>query len=157
MKKIDYKSLFTFIGISLAFGVLGAILGGDMKHFESLNKPSFSPPSFLFPIVWTILYILMGISAYLVCKNKTDKKFRKRAITVFIIQLAINALWPLFFFRFEMLLFSFIWLLLLLAFVVIMFIKFYKINPISGYLQIPYILWLIFAGILNFAIYMLNR
>ena len=156
MKKNDFKLLFKFIIIALIFGVVGAIFGGKMDTFDNLNKPSFVPPAIVFPIVWTILYILMGISAYLICTNNTDEKFRKRAIAIYTLQLAINALWPLFFFRFNMLGFAFFWLLLLLGIVLVMFIKFFKISPVAGYLQIPYIIWLVFAGILNYTIYTMN-
>ncbi len=156
MDKKDYKLLALFIVIALAFGGIGALLGGSMDDFNSLNKPSFTPPPIVFPIAWTILYVLMGISAYLVCTNNTDQKFRKRAIAVYILQLVINCLWPLFFFRLGWLLFSLLWLILLLVVVIVMFIKFFKISPLAGYLQIPYVLWLVFAGILNYAIYTLN-
>lgn len=128
-----------------------------MKDFESLNKPIFSPPAILFPIVWTILYILMGISSYIICSNKTDQKFKNRACYIYIAQLIVNSLWTLFFFRLNMILFAFIWLLLLIILVIIMITRFYNIKPIAAYLQIPYILWLLFAAILNFSIYLLNR
>lgn len=156
MKKTNYKFLITFIVMALAFGGIGAFLGGNMEYFETLKKPAFAPPAIVFPIVWSILYILMGISAYLICVNNTDEKFRSRAIVIYLVQLIINALWPLFFFRLHMILFAFIWLLLLLVFVIVMFIKFYKISPLAGYLQIPYVIWLIFAGVLNYTIYTLN-
>lgn len=157
MKNVNYKLLITFIIVALAFGGIGALLGGNMDAFQEINKPSFSPPAILFPIVWSILYILMGISSYLICVNNSDfEKFKYKALGVYLIQLIINSLWTLFFFRLEWFLFAFIWLILLLVFVIIMFIKFYKISPIAGLLQIPYVLWLIFAGVLNYAIYTLN-
>lgn len=132
-------------------------LDGNMDNFDTLNKPKSTPPAILFPIVWTILYILMGISSYLIYCNKTDQKFKNRACFVYIIQLIVNSLWTLFFFRLNMILFAFIWLLLLILLVIIMIIKFYNIKPIAAYLQIPYILWLLFAAVLNFSIYLLNR
>ena len=135
---------------------LGALLGGSMDDFETVNKPSFSPPGFLFPIVWTILYILMGISSYLVCVNKTDKKFVDRACVIYVLQLIVNVLWTPIFFRFKLYFVAFLWILLLIALVVFMIIKFYKIKPLAGLLQVPYLLWLIFASILNFSIFMLN-
>lgn len=156
-KKVNYKMLALYIILALAAGGIGALLGGKMDHFETINKPWFSPPAILFPIVWTILYILMGISSYLICSNKTDEKFKKRAGTIYIIQLIVNSLWTLFFFRLKWYLFAFIWLLLLILLVVIMIFKFYNIKPLAGYLQIPYILWISFAAILNFAIYNLNK
>lgn len=155
-KKVNYKMLILYIGLALLAGGIGALLGGNMDDFETLNKPPFAPPAILFPIVWTILYILMGISSYLICCNKTDQKFKNRACFVYIIQLIVNSLWTLFFFRLNMLLFAFIWLVLLIILVIIMIVKFYNIKPIAAYLQIPYILWLLFAAVLNFSIYLLN-
>ena len=102
------------------------------------------------------LYILMGISSYLICCNKTDKKFKKRACFFYLIQLLVNTLWSLFFFRLGWLFFAFLWLLLLVVLVIIMIIKFYKLKPLAAYLQIPYLLWLIIAGILNISIVILN-
>ena len=156
-KKVNYKMLILFIGLALLAGGIGALLGGNMDNFETLKKPPFSPPAILFPIVWTILYILMGISSYLICSNKTDQKFKNKASFVYILQLIVNSLWSLFFFRLNMILFAFIWLLLLILLVIIMIIKFYNIKPLAAYLQIPYILWLLFAAVLNFSIYLLNR
>ena len=77
-EKVNYKMLIIFIGFALAAGFLGSILGGNMASFKTLKKPFFAPPPIVFPIVWTILYILMGISSYLICCNKTDKKFKKK-------------------------------------------------------------------------------
>ena len=156
-KKINYKMLILYIVFALVAGGIGALLGGNMNDFQNVNKPSFSPPAILFPIVWTILYVLMGISSYLVCANNTDPKFKKRACTAYILQLVVNVLWSLFFFRFEWYLFSFVWIILLIALVIYMIIKFYKIKPIAGYLQIPYLLWITFASVLTYSIYMLNK
>lgn len=155
-KKTDIKSLVLNIAFALAAGGIGALLGGKMNDFATINKPWFSPPAIVFPIAWTALYILMGISTYLVCENKTDKKFKKRACFIYLAQLLVNVLWTPLFFRFKLYLLSFFWILLLIILVGIMIIKFYKIKPLAGYLQIPYILWLIFASILNFSIYLLN-
>ena len=147
-EKVNYKMLIIFIGFALAAGFLGSLLGGNMASFKTLKK--------VFPIVWTILYILMGISSYLICCNKTDKKFKKRACFFYLIQLLVNTLWSLFFFRLGLLFFAFLWLLLLIFLVIIMIIKFYKLKPLAAYLQIPYLLWLIIAGILNISIVILN-
>ena len=155
-EKVNYKMLILFIGFALAAGFLGSLLGGNMASFKNLKKPFFTPPSIAFPIIWTMLYILMGISSYLICCNKTDKKFKKRACFFYLIQLLVNTLWSLFFFRFGWYLFAFFWLLLLIALVIVMIIKFYKLKPLAAYLQIPYLLWLIIAGILNLSIVILN-
>lgn len=155
-KKFNYKLLIAFIAFAIIAGIIGGLLGGDMKHFETINKPKLSPPAILFPIVWTLLYAIMGISSYLVCVNKTDDKFIKRACSAYILQLIVNVLWTPIFFRFKLYFIAFIWLILLIILVINMIIKFYKIKPIAGLLQIPYLIWLLFAGYLNFAIYMLN-
>ena len=155
-EKVNYKMLILFIGFALAAGFLGSLLGGNMASFKNLKKPFFTPPSIAFPVIWTILYILMGVSSYLICCNKTDKKFKKRACFFYLIQLLVNTLWSLFFFRFGWFLFAFFWLLLLIILVIVMIIKFYKLKPLAAYLQIPYLFWLIIAGILNLSIVILN-
>lgn len=156
-KNVNYKMLVLFILFALMAGGIGALLGGNMEDFQTLKKPSFAPPAILFPIIWTILYILMGISSYLICCNKTDQKFKKKACAIYLVQLIVNCLWTFFFFRLNWLFFSFLWLLLLIILVVIMIWKFYNIKPLAAYLQIPYILWILFAAILNFSIYLLNK
>lgn len=155
-EKVNYKMLLLFIGFALVAGFLGSLLGGNMTSFKTLKKPFFTPPPIAFPIIWTILYILMGVSSYLVCCNKTDKKFKRRACFIYLTQLLVNMLWSLFFFRFSWLFFAFLWLLLLVTLVIVMIIKFYKLKPLAAYLQIPYLLWLVVAGILNISIVILN-
>ncbi len=133
-------------------GIVGFIISGYM-NYSSLTQPSFAPPAILFPIVWTILYTLMGVSyGILKSNNLTDDKIN----TIYYSQLFVNLLWPIFFFVFEWRLFSFIWILLLIVLVMIMIKEFYAKNKVAGLLQIPYLLWIIFASILNLAIYSLN-
>ena len=153
MKKINYKLLIFNILLPLIIGFIGSILGG-FNNFDLINKPTFTPPGIVFPIVWTILYILMGISAYIISISNNDNK--KKAYIIYLIQLIVNCLWPLFFFRLNYYLFSFIWILLLIGLVIAMIDNFKQINKLSAYLQIPYLLWLIFASILNLSIYLLN-
>ncbi len=151
---INFKKLIWSILIALGAGVVGNLLGGGMDVYDTIVKPSFAVPPIVFPIVWTVLYILMGISAYII--STSDSKNKDMALGIYAVQLVVNALWPLFFFRFQMFFVSFLWLLLLIALVIAMIIAFYKIRPIAAYLQIPYLAWLIFASVLNFAIYRLN-
>lgn len=153
-EKINWKSLLWWVIGTVAAGFLGGLIGGAMKGYGDIVTPSFAPPPFLFPIVWSVLYILMGVSAYIVFESDSINK--KPALTIYFIQLAVNILWPLFFFRFEWFLFSFIWLIALLVLVLIMFSLFYKIKPLSAWLQLPYILWLAFAAVLNFTVYTIN-
>ena len=150
MKK--YKKLIIYILIPLIVGFIGNLIGGSTDIYEKIKTPSFAPPGFLFPIVWTILYILMGISSYMISKEKNSNT----AITVYFVQLGINALWSLFFFRLNWFLFSALWLVLLLCLIVYMIYEFKKLNKTAAYLQIPYSLWVIFALILNSTIYILN-
>lgn len=150
MKK--YKKLIIFILIPLIVGFLGNLLGGSTDIYNQIKTPPFAPPGFLFPIVWSILYILMGISSYMISKEKESKK----ALTVYFVQLGVNALWSLFFFRLNWFFFSSLWLVLLLCLIIYMIYEFYKLNKTAAYLQIPYSLWVTFALILNNSIYILN-
>lgn len=151
-KKIMY--IILSILIPLAIGFIGSMLGGSMALFDNIKKPIFAPPAIIFPIVWGILYILMGISSYLVYVS--NSRYKKTGLIFYAIQLVVNALWTMIFFRFENFLFAFIWLLLLLGIVIMMLFYFYKSDKKAFYLQIPYLIWLIFALILNYSIYTLN-
>ena len=121
-----------------------------------VNKPLLSPPAFLFPIVWTILYILMGISAYLILKSDANLEEKTKALKIYIYQLGVNFLWPIFFFNFKWYFFSFLWILLLWVLIIVMIREFSRISKTAGYLLIPYLLWVTFATYLTFAIWMLN-
>ena len=125
-----------------------------MAEFGMLQKPPLAPPGILFPIVWTILYTLMGVSyGRLKTKGLTDEKVNQ----VYYLQLVINALWSIFFFSLEWRLFSFFWIITLIIAVIAMIREFYARDKVAGLLQIPYLLWLLFAAYLNLAIYLLNR
>lgn len=143
---------------SLAVGGLSALLtSGNMDLYSEITKPALAPPSVLFPIVWTVLYILMGICAALVYGEKDSKPDEvKNALTVYGINLFLNFFWSIIFFNMRAFLFSFIWLVALWIVITVMIIKFYRIKPIAGILQIPYLLWVTFAGYLNFAIFLQN-
>ena len=152
MKKIDIKKLLFYIIITVAIGSLPAIFVKTNEVYKTLNKPPLSPPGILFPIVWTILFILMGISIYRVVKenNSTEAKL------IYFIQLIVNALWTPIFFGFNQYFLAFLWILMLIILVITMILLFYKIDKISAYLNIPYLIWLLFACYLNFGIYVLN-
>lgn len=134
-------------------GIVGLIISGSMDY-QSLEKPFLAPPSIVFPIVWTTLYILMGISYGIL---KDNSLIDSEVNSIYYSQLAVNALWPIFFFNFKWRLFAFIWIILLAILVYIMIRKFYSKNKVSGLLQIPYLLWCLFATYLNLGIYLLNR
>ena len=127
-------------------GIIGLIINPFM-NYQDLNKPPLSPPGIIFPIVWTILYIIMGYSFYK--QNEQNK-------TIYYTQLVVNGLWSIFFFVFKWYLFSFIWIILLIILVIIMIKEFYKVNKLSGLINIPYLIWLIFAAYLSFGVYLLN-
>ncbi len=154
--KIEWKKLIISILIPLAVGGLSALLTMDsMANFETINKPPLSPPGWLFPVVWTVLFILMGIASYLVWTS--SKPYRARtALSVYAVQLFFNFFWSIIFFNFESYLFAFIWLIILWLLIILTTILFYRISKLAGYLMIPYILWVTFAGYLNFAIFLLN-
>lgn len=147
------------VAIALAVGGLSALLtSGSMDIYSDIVRPPLSPPSILFPIVWTILYILMGIGAAIVYQKKDEQpQAVHEALIVYAINLFLNFFWSIIFFNMRAYLFAFVWLLALWAVILIMIIKFKKVSPLAAYLQIPYLLWVTFAGYLNLAIYILNR
>lgn len=154
--KIKFDKLLISILIPLAVGQISALLTQTPANtYDMLSKSSLSPPGVIFPIVWTILYILMGISCYLIITSGSEDT--KNALIWYALQLTLNFFWSLIFFNLQFYLFAFIWLLLLIAVIIVMIIKFYKINPLAAYLQIPYLLWCIFAAYLNLSIYLLNK
>ncbi len=154
--KIQWKKLIICLVIPLAVGGVSALLTREsMETFELLNKPPLSPPGWLFPVVWTILYILMGIASYLILTS--GRPYRTRtALTVYGVQLFFNFFWSIIFFNLELYLFAFIWLVLLWLLILATTVLFYQISKPAGYLMLPYLLWVTFAGYLNLAIYLLN-
>lgn len=156
--KINIPLLIKCILIPLVVGAVSAFLSSDaMMAFDLLNKPALSPPAWLFPVVWTILYTLTGISSYLVLVSDADREEIQNALKIYALQLVVNFLWPTFFFNFQWYLFAFIWLVLLWVLVFIMIWRFKDVSKLAAYLNIPYILWLTLAGYLNFSIWLLNR
>ena len=157
MKKLNYKSLFICILIPLAIGGLSAFFTmGSMEDFAALDQPPLSPPGWLFPVVWSILYVLMGVASYFVLETPCLAERKQRAFKVYFLQLGFNFLWSIIFFSFGAYEIAFAWLLILLALIIITAVRFYRINQISGFLMLPYIVWVVFAGYLNLAIAYLN-
>lgn len=154
--KIDFKRLLINILIPVGLGTIVGLLTSAGNSYNDMVQPSFAPPGIVFPIVWTILYTLMGISSYLVSSSNCKIYDCKEALTVYYSQLAINLLWSFIFFTFKAYLLAFIWILLLIVLVVCMIKRFYDISKVSGLIQIPYLIWLIFAAVLNFSIFTLN-
>lgn len=141
------KNLIKNILIPVIMGTIVGLIINPFMNYQNLNKPPLSPPGIIFPIVWTILYIIMGYSFH--NQNEQNK-------IIYYTQLIVNGLWSIFFFVFKWYLFSLLWIILLIILVIIMIKKFYKVNKLSGLLNIPYLIWLIFAAYLLFGVYLLN-
>ena len=154
MKSKDKSTLVTAILIPVAVGTLSALFSGNKSLYAAVNKPALSPPGAVFPIVWTILYILMGISSYIIYVS--DDAGNRDALKIYALQLFFNFFWSILFFRFNLFFMSFVWLLALIVLIVSMIRSFYKISPAAAYLQIPYLLWCLFAAYLNYMIFRLN-
>ncbi len=150
MKKEKIKNIIISILIPIILGaIVSFIISFSMKSFDNLNKPPLNPPKILFPIFWTIFYILMGISHYL---TKNDEESNK----IYYKQLIVNLLWSIIFFTLKLRLLAFLWILLLICLIIKMIITFKKENKTAAYLQIPYLIWVIFATYLNLGLYILN-
>ena len=151
------NKLWTYIkaiAIPLIVGGVVGFITSRFMDYQMLEKPFLAPPGFIFSIVWTILYVLMGISYGIL---KSNGLLDDTASFVYYLQLGINALWSIFFFVLDWRLFAFFWILLLLATVIWMIKVFYERNKIAGLLQIPYLIWIVFATYLNLGFYLLNR
>ena len=163
MKKLNVAKLVIAILIPLLVGGLSAFITKDaMMVFDTIKKPPLSPPGIIFPIAWSILYVLMGVASYLIYNmdvTKLDEKqviLRKKILTIYIIQLIFNFFWSIIFFKFLMYKFAFVWLVILWVLVFIFIKNAIKLNKASAYLMIPYLLWMTFAGYLNIMIAVLN-
>ena len=155
MSNINWKKLIISIAVPLLTGILSSLItGNNMAEFELITKPPLSPPGFLFPIVWTILYILMGISYYIV--SETNGKNSGEAKLLYWLQLIVNFFWSIIFFNLKAYTFAVLWTVLLLILVIAMTRSFFKVKLIAGYLQIPYVIWVAFATYLTIAIRILN-
>ena len=153
-KSIDYVKLAISIIVCQLAGIIGSVFTADSVStwYTELIKPSFNPPNWLFGPVWISLYILMGISLYLVWSKSKNGV----AMMIFFIQLALNTIWSIIFFGLKMPGLAFIEIIFLWAVILLTIVQFHKIHRVSAYLLIPYILWVSFAALLNLAIYILN-
>lgn len=156
--KLNKRLFFICVAIPLIVGGISALLTqNSVAVFGMIEKPPLSPPAWLFPVVWTLLYILMGISSYLILNSDANREEITEAIRLYAYQLLVNFLWSTFFFNFQWYLFSFLWLVLLWVLVFFMIRKFHSISKPAAYMNIPYLLWITFAGYLNLGIWWLNR
>jgi len=140
-------------------GIIGSIFTASSitGWYASLNKPSFNPPNWIFSPVWITLFLLMGISLYIVWSSKTKINYKKTAFIFFGLQLLLNSLWSIIFFGFQAPFYAFIEIILLWIFILFTIIVFYRISRLASYLLMPYILWVSFAAVLNFFIFILNH
>lgn len=147
------------VAAAVSVGIISALLSREnMNIYEEVATPPLSPPSFLFPIVWTVLYILMGISAAMIYTDrKANLKQKESALFTYIASLIVNFLWSIIFFNIRAFFFAFIWLLLLLFLIISTILQYRKINKTASYLQIPYAVWVTFAGYLNLGIWAINK
>ena len=157
MKKVNLGVFAFWIVFTESVGALSGWLTreGTRIYSQTIVQPSLSPPSAVFPVVWTILFALMGIGAALVYQAPASN-VRSRSLLLFLIQLAFNFFWSLIFFNFQNFGFAFAWLIALWVLIVLMILSFRKVNKLAAWLQIPYLLWVTFAAYLNFGVWMLN-
>ena len=157
LDKSKLKVYGKFLLITGAVGGFSALLTNmGMESYKAAEKPPLTPPDIVFPIVWSILFTLMAISAARVWLTD-NSRMRNRSMIIYALQLAFNFVWSLLFFNLEAYGFAFLWLIALWALILIMILQFYKSDRLAGLLQIPYLLWVSFAGYLNYMVWMLNR
>lgn len=154
MKIKNKSALIIAILIPIAAGTISSFLSGNISIYSKIDKPELSPPGFLFPIVWTILYVLMGVSSYIIYESNSPDK--SKALKTYAAQLFFNFFWSIIFFGFSQYFLAFLWLIALILLIAKMIYQFYQISPFAAYLQIPYLLWCLFALYLNFMIVQLN-
>ena len=151
MEEKKWKNLLISVAVSLSVGIMSALLSmGGMRAYADMYKPPLSPPGWVFPIVWTILSVLMGIAAFLVFQSVGEDK--KLALTLYVIQLFLNFGWSIIFFDLKAYFFAFAWLLVLWLFIYLTMKQFRQLNKTAGILMLPYLAWVAFAGYLNLAI-----
>jgi benzodiazapine receptor len=158
MKASQIGKLITSLLLPLAIGGIAGMFTSEAipGWYTTLNQPSFNPPNWVFGPVWTTLYIILGISLYLIWKLPASKE-RNQAILLFMAQLLLNFCWSFFFFYFKMIGLALIDILALWIMIIVMLVRFYKLKPIAAYINIPYLLWVTFATALNIAYFFLNR
>lgn len=158
MKNQKWKNYVFWIALTEAVGLVAGLITREATEIykTTIEKPPLSPPAILFPIVWAVLYALMGVSAARVSLEPKSKN-TKNALYIYGAQLAFNFFWSIIFFNFQAFGFAFFWLVALWALILIMILKFRKIDELAGNLQIPYLVWVTFAGYLNLGVWLLNR
>ena len=157
MKKFSLTDLLIFVVSAELTGAVSALISGNFSDlYAEIRNPPLSPPGWLFPVVWTILYALMGIGAYIVYRNDDADSDRNTALGLYVIQLGVNFLWSIIFFRFKLFAVAALTALILVLLVAAMLLAFRKVNKTAAAINIPYLLWLIFAAYLSFGVWILN-
>ena len=158
MRSKPWKTYVLFILLSEAVGGLSALLTRDgMELYRTaVEKPPLSPPGVVFPIVWSILYLLMGIGAARIRLTPHSRE-RTQSLVLFFVQLAFNFVWSILFFELEAFGFAFVWLAALWALIIWMALSFRELDRPAAWMQVPYILWVLFAGYLNYGVWLLNK
>lgn len=155
--KIEWKKLIVSLAAPLAVGGLSALITKDnMVMFELVKKPPLAPPGWLFPVAWTVLYILMGLASYWVWNSDAQRGVKKAGAAYYALSLVFNFAWPIVFFNLDKYLAAFIWLCLLWLFILLAAVQFRRADSRAGVAMLPYLLWVAFAGYLNLGIYLLN-
>ena len=155
--KIEWKKLIVSLAAPLAVGGLSALITKDnMVMFELVKKPPLAPPGWLFPVAWTVLYILMGLASYWVWNSDAQRGVKKAGAAYYALSLVFNFAWPIIFFNLDKYLAAFIWLCLLWRFTLLAAVQFRRADSRAGVAMLPYLLWVAFAGYLNLGIYLLN-
>lgn len=158
--KLDYIKLVLSLGICQGAGIIGSIFTAPSvksSWYINLNKPSFQPPNWIFGPVWVVLFLLMGVSLYLIWNSKDLDSRRLVALGIFAVQLVLNILWSYFFFHLKNPLAAFIEIIVLWLAILITLIIFFRLQKVAGLLLAPYLVWVAFAAVLNFSIWTLNR
>lgn len=157
MNKRKWQSLIIAVAIPEVVGAIAGFISAPamMEQSQTLLMPPLQPPAWVFPVVWTVLYLLMGIASWLVWQDGTDES--KRALGLYAVQLFCNFLWPIAFFTLEWRLFAFFWLLALIVLVYLTMRAFGRIDRRAGWLLLPYLVWCCFAAYLNMGLYLLNN
>ena len=157
-RKIRWPALIISLAVPLGFGGAAAMLTKKgMQAFQAMAKPPLTPPQWVFPVVWTLLYILMGLACWLVHVSGASEPRREKAVSLYAIQLLMNFAWSIIFFSMRAYLLAFVWLCVMLFVIAAAAVRFGCIDRRAGKLMIPYAVWVAFAGYLNMGVYVLNR
>ncbi|WP_139904678.1 TspO/MBR family protein [Clostridium thermarum] len=154
----DWGALIISIIIAEGLGYISSAFNrGQGLYYKVLHKPTFAPPSWLFGIVWPLLYLLMAIAAYIIWIKRKEGKHVGKALVLYILQLIVNFIWPFIFFKLNLFGIAFIVLVILLLLVILTTISFLKHSKLASILMVPYIIWLVYAAVLNYYIWLLNE